>query len=136
MRVVLDTNVLISAFLFKGISAGVYDYCTSQTEVCLSGWIMKEFLGKLEVKFKVDSIIRKEIEEVIRERVTISKPSTPLPTICRDKDDNQVLQIAESTKADFIITGDKDLLILKKFATTQIVTPGTFSDMIINSSLG
>ena len=131
MRIVLDTNMLISAFLFKGLSASVYDYCVSHTEVHLSEWIIAEFLEKLENKFNVDSEVRKAIEEVVRERAKVSDPSISLPTICRDKDDNHVLRIAESISADFIVTGDKDLLVLKEYQKTKMVTPRVFSDTVI-----
>ena len=134
MRIVLDTNVLISAFLFRGLSASVYDYCVSQTEVHLSEWIMKEFLEKLEQKFAINLGKRKAIEEVIRDRVIISEPTTLLPTICRDEDDNHVLQIAESASANFLVTGDQDLLVLKEYKISKIVTPRAFSDVVINNN--
>ena len=134
MKIVLDTNVLISAFLFKGLSASVYDYCVSHTEVHLSVWIMNEFLEKLDEKFSIDSATRKAIAGVIEERVTISEPTVPLPAVCRDKDDNHVLRIAESISADFIITGDKDLLVLKEYKHIKMVTPRKFSDTIIEST--
>jgi putative PIN family toxin of toxin-antitoxin system len=90
--------------------------------------------GKMETKFKIAPQIRKEMEEVIQERVMIYKPHTSLPTLCRDKDDNHVLQLAESIRADYIITGDQDLLILNEYHQTQIVTPGMFKDRMMKSS--
>ncbi len=47
-------------------------------------------------------------------------------TLCRDKEDNKVLECAIAGKADFIITGDKDLLTLDKFKDISIVTPADF----------
>lgn len=134
MKVVLDTNVLISAFLFKGTAAAVYDYCVMQTEVHISEWIMGEFLEKLSSKFNIEHQIRKELEEVIREKVRITQPHTKMPGICRDQDDNQVLQLAESISADYIVTGDQDLLILDQYQHTQIMTPGMFRDKMMKSS--
>lgn len=46
--------------------------------------------------------------------------------ICRDADDNQVLDLCVAGNADFLITGDKDLLILKKLDKTLIVPPAEF----------
>ncbi len=134
MRIVLDTNVLISAFLFRGLSASVYDYCISQTEVHLSEWIIKEFLEKLEQKFAINLEKRKAIEEVIRDRVIIREPTTLLPTICRDEDDNHVLQITESVSANFLVTGDKDLLVLEGYKDSKIVTPRAFSNIVIKNN--
>ncbi len=65
---------------------------------------------------------------LIREKVTIVTPDIPLPDVCRDKDDNHVLQLAGFMKADFIITGDKDLLVLNRYQSTSIVTPRAFYD--------
>ena len=95
---------------------------------------MNEFLEKLDEKFRIASAIRKAIAGVIEERVTISEPTVPMPAVCRDKDDNHVLQIAESISADFIITGDKDLLVLKEYKHIKMVTPRKFSDTIIEST--
>jgi putative PIN family toxin of toxin-antitoxin system len=134
MSIVLDTNVLISAFLFRGLSASVYDYCVLQANVYLSEWIMEEFLEKLEQKFAVNLEKRKAIEEVIRDRVIISEPTTLLPTICRDEDDNHVLQIAESVSAKFLITGDKDLLVLKEYKNIKILTPGAFNNIVVTDN--
>jgi putative PIN family toxin of toxin-antitoxin system len=62
----------------------------------------------------------------ISSEFSIIKPHTNLPINCRDKDDNNILQLAESVFADYIITGDKDLLILKHFKKTRILLPSEF----------
>jgi predicted nucleic acid-binding protein len=46
--------------------------------------------------------------------------------ICRDPDDDQILSCALSAKADYLVTGDMDLLDLKEFRGTRILTPGAF----------
>lgn len=56
----------------------------------------------------------------------IVEPNTPLPNICRDPDDNNILQLAETANANFIVTGDKDLLTLAVFGSTKIVSPAVF----------
>jgi len=56
----------------------------------------------------------------------IVDPAVIVNGICRDKDDDHVLACALETKADYLVTGDGDLLILKKFHKTCIVTPREF----------
>ena len=50
--------------------------------------------------------------------------------LCRDPDDVKVLGLAVSASADCIVTGDKDLLILKEFQGIPILTPRSFSDIL------
>ena len=54
------------------------------------------------------------------------QPTEPLSGVCRDKDDDIVLACALEAAVDYLVTGDKDLLILKKFRGIRIVTPRDF----------
>jgi len=133
MKVVVDTNVLISALLFKGISGRVFDYCMVKEEVILSPWILDEFQNKLLGKFKLDLSDVNEIIDTIEQKSNVIQPENELPNICRDEDDNNILQLAEYIEADYIITGDKDLLILEQFKGTLIISPGDFNALISES---
>ncbi|MFN7116497.1 MAG: putative toxin-antitoxin system toxin component, PIN family [Saprospiraceae bacterium] len=130
MKVVLDTNVLISAFVFKGFAAKVFDYCVTQTDVTLSPWIIDELTDKLLNKFELEQTLVNEVRMLLLEKVTVLTPTNEIPQVCRDKDDNHILQIAEFVKADFIITGDKDLLDLEEYNAIPIINPRTFLDQI------
>ncbi len=133
MKVVIDTNVLISAFLFKGVSGPVFDYCMIEEDVILSPWILDEFQGKLLGRFNLDLPDVNEIIDTIQQKSNIIQPENELPTICRDEDDNNILQLAEYVEADYIITGDKDLLTLEQFKGTLIISPGEFYTLISES---
>jgi len=130
MKVILDTNVLISAFVFKGFAAKVFDYCATQATIILSPWIVEELTDKLLNKFELEQVLVAEVRLLLLEKGTIVTPTNEIPQICRDIDDNNILQIAEFVKADFIITGDKDLLELKFHNTIPILNPRTFFDQI------
>ena len=52
------------------------------------------------------------------------------PKVCRDPDDDHILAAAVNAECDFLVTGDKDLLALKKFAGMKIVTPREFAELI------
>jgi predicted nucleic acid-binding protein len=51
--------------------------------------------------------------------------------ICRDPDDDHVLGTAIAGNADYIVTGDRDLLVLERFQTVEIVSPSEFMDYVI-----
>ena len=107
MNIVFDTNVLISAFVFGGTSGKVLEFCVEQDELYISPWILRELTKVLHSKFKFPLTEIETIKSIINSGFNIINPHTHLPAICRDKDDNNILQLAESIKAHFIITGDK-----------------------------
>jgi len=126
MKIILDTNVILSAFITEGLSYKVFEICIANHNLFISNWIIKETEEKLKNKFKVK---QKEIDELvlfIKNNFTVLEPKGKLPTNCRDKEDNNLLLLAEFTKSDIIITGDKDLLILNKYKKTKILTPREF----------
>lgn len=126
MKVILDTNVLISAFVFQGFAAKIFDHCVINESIVLSPWIVAELKDKLKNKFAIEEIVIKSILDLIEEKVSVIKPENPIPTVCRDKDDNYILQIAAFVQADAIITGDKDLLVLESFHHIPILSPRDF----------
>ena len=99
----------------------------------LSPWILDEFQNKLLGKFKLDLSDVNEIINTIEQKSNVIQPENELPNICRDEDDNNILQLAEYIEADYIITGDKDLLILEQFKGTLIISPGDFNALISES---
>jgi len=125
-KIVIDTNVLISTFVFKGFAAKIFEYCAVYENIILSNWILNELTEKLLNKFKIEPTDVDDIIQLIKDRATILEPINKLPNVCRDKDDNNILQLSEYAKANYIITGDKDLLILNSFNETIILNPRTF----------
>lgn len=126
IKVVLDTNILISGIGFKGnpraILALVLDnkiiVITSQVLLAeLREVILKKF-SKLETQLLI-------IEKQIKEKFIVVQPKRTL-NVVRDKDDNRVLEAAVEGNCGFIITGDQDLLELGKYGTIKIVTPTQF----------
>lgn len=126
MKIVLDTNIYISAFHFKGICSEVIDLCSIQYEIFISDNIFQEIKKVLETKFNYSENEFENIIYILDKITEKLKPTNNLPSICRDKDDNHILQLADFINADYIITGDKDLLILEKYLQTKIITPKDF----------
>ena len=132
LKIVLDTNVLVSAFVFKGACGRIFDWCVEYADNYTSEWLLKETARVLETKLNLSKAETERVIGILTNEVSFTQitPTSPLPTICRDSDDNNVLQLAESVNADYIVTGDKDLLVLNKFNNSQIVSPAQFLTII------
>lgn len=124
-RVVLDTNVLISAFLWGGKPGTIIKKWRNSFFLLL---ISPFILGELANFLEISQIESKERGLIINELKTKSIKIIPSrkTNICRDKSDNKILDLCFSGRADFLVTGDKDLLVLKQYQSTKILTPTKF----------
>lgn len=128
MRVVTDTTILISAYIFAGICKIIVDHCidNDRIDIILSKTILNEFNFVLVDKFRYsDEDARVTIETVILAS-EIVEPVTFETQICRDPDDDAILGTAVAGNADCIVTGDNDLLIIGRFRGVDIISPSEF----------
>ena len=128
MRVVLDSNVIIAAFATRGICDLIFEYCLSKHKIIASEFILREINANLEKKLKLPKKNVKEIISFLKSNCEIYAPPKLEVQVSRDIDDNQILSLADFSSADFIITGDKDLLVLKSFNNIPILTPRNFAE--------
>ena len=128
MKIILDTNVILSSFITSGLSSRVLDICIDHHNLYISEFIINEVTDKLENKFKILPKDLKRIIKFLNINFVKINPQNEIPVICRDKDDDNILQLAEFIVSDLIITGDQDLLVLKTFNTSQIVSPREFME--------
>lgn len=126
MRLVLDTNVLIAAFIARGVCGDLLEHCVRQHKLVTSEFILNEFREKLTSKFKFTSVEADSAAALLLTRMVVVDPAElPSPT-CRDPDDDNVLATAVAGNCDCIITGDRDLLVLQRFSGVDIVSPSDF----------
>jgi putative PIN family toxin of toxin-antitoxin system len=124
IRVVLDTNVLISSILFKGELAGIVDLWKKGRIVpVVSRETFDEFRTVLEYpKFK---LTRDEIKSIIEKDVLpffeIAETPREVIRVCKDPDDNMFIACALSSSADFIVSGDKHLCDVAVYRTIKII---------------
>lgn len=130
MRIVLDTNVIVAAFATRGICSEVFEVCLSEHTIIVSEHILSEVKEKLQSKIKLPKDITHDIIGYLKESAEICEPRHVPLGICRDKDDLKIIGTALSGNADFIITGDDDLLTIRKYAKTKIVSPRKFWDYL------
>ncbi|MBI5970639.1 MAG: putative toxin-antitoxin system toxin component, PIN family [Deltaproteobacteria bacterium] len=128
-RVVLDTNVVISALLFRGELSRLHALWKKRAFTLIaSREIMEEYLKVLAYpKF---NLTEKDLKDIIRaellpyiEPVTVIKKARG---ICQDPDDDKFLDCADAAKADAIVSGDAHLLSLKRHKGRPIITSEKF----------
>ena len=131
MRVVFDTNVYIAAFVADGICARLVRRSRRREfELYLCHVVIREFSAKLKVKFHCTAKEIVQVCSLISEAATAILAEGTLPhPVCRDHDDDPILACAETAAAKYLITGDKDLLVLKKHGGCHILSPREFELM-------
>lgn len=128
MKVVLDTNVLIAAFIAHGVCHDLLEHCIQQHEIILSNFILDELSQKLSHKFKYSAEDVEDVANLLLSRVGIVTPINLNKPVCRDLDDDMVIGTAVASSANCIITGDKDLLVLEQYGDIDIIQPAAFAD--------
>jgi putative PIN family toxin of toxin-antitoxin system len=132
LRVVFDTNVLVSALILKGRISGLVDlWRKGRITPVLSRETFDEFRRVLDYpKF---SLSKSEIQEILQQEILaffeVVEGADPVAGVCRDADDDKFLACAASAKVSFLVSGDKDLCSLGKFGAVRILTPDQFLAM-------
>ncbi len=131
MKVVLDTNIFISAFLKGALSEEIVRLCEKGIiNNHISQEITEEISTKLDQKFKTKEKDIKEFINLINSFSKIVSPKDEVTSDLVDPDDNKILGCAVEARADLIITMDHHLLKLKKFKSVSIIHPKTLTWMI------
>lgn len=130
MRILLDTNVLASAFATRGLCADVLRVALSDHELVVPGVVLDELRRVLQLRFKVPRPLLAEIEALLREYDVIPKPKSPGPVRLRDSSDEWVVASALAGRADVIVSGDGDLLVLGKTGPVPVLSPRQFWDSL------
>ncbi len=128
MKAVFDTNVLVAAFISEGICAKLLARARKkQFQLVTCPFVLREFERVLKKKFKATTDEVNEALDLIAEAVQIeAAPVKNAPGVCRDPDDDNVLACALAADADYIVTGDDDLLVLVNHGETRILAPRDF----------
>jgi putative PIN family toxin of toxin-antitoxin system len=133
-RVVLDTNVLISAYRFGGKPEIILFMALSDAFVSLTSRpLSTELASVLAEKFHVSDQSIRETCAPFWDLAEWVDPKRQV-RLCSDEDDNRVLECAIEGMADFIVTGDRHLLNLQSVANTSILKPDAFLTFFQTSS--
>lgn len=126
MRVLLDTNVLVAAFIARGTCSELLEYCVSNHTLVSSKPLLRELAETLAGKFAYTGRETREVVALLQSRLEVVEPAPLNPPVCRDPDDDVVLGTALAGACDYIVTGDKDLLVLERFREILILVPAEF----------
>ena len=126
MKVVFDSNVLIAAFITQGLCHAVFEQCLSDHQIYVSDTLLKELTEKLDRKLHVSEKKLTEVQDVLKKHAHKHIPVEIDPIVCRDPKDLHVLGLAVAAESDALITGDHDLLVIKKFRGIPILSPREF----------
>ena len=128
IRVVVDTNIFVSAILFGGNCEKILNLAEeNRIKLITSQDILKELKEVLQKKFKFDKKMSEMTISTIKEISLVVYPERKLTVIKEMDADNRILECAIEGKADYIISGDKQhILPLKKFQKIRISSPAQF----------
>jgi putative PIN family toxin of toxin-antitoxin system len=127
VRVLLDTNVLVSGLHFRGSAPR---QCLElaiggRVQLVTSPQLLAELEGVLVDHLSWDAERAAAARGLLEELAMVVTP-TARPQVCRDPDDDEVLAAAELGRMEAVVTGDKDLLVLEAYAGAPILAPAEF----------
>jgi putative PIN family toxin of toxin-antitoxin system len=135
VRVIIDTNILVSYLLPSrnpGPIQAVVEGAINQTfRLLLPSDVLSELAQTIESKRYLAALISPEavaaLVGILAEVAEVLPPiTTPIPAVTRDRDDDYLLAYALVGEADYLVTGDEDLLVLSGEEALKIVTPADF----------
>ncbi len=132
-RCVFDTNVLVSALLFKESQPGrAFRFALTSQEILVSSATLHE-LDDVLARPKFERYVQKDERELfvtaLLDRAELIEVTHKVE-VCRDPRDDKILELALSGHASTIVTGDPDLLTLHPFQGIDIVSPNDFLESI------
>lgn len=127
IRVVADTNVLISALMFDGLPGLFLELALSRAFTLVSSTaLLDELDEKLRGKFGVREADARLIRSRLESTAELAEADFTLHVVADDPDDDRVLECAVAGKAEFVISGDRHLLQLGAYEGISIVTVRQF----------
>ena len=127
MKIVIDTNIVISGIFFGGLPRKILEAAADgKIQAIASNEILEEYEKVFETMVKKkNGNLNKNILYPFISRILLVDPKIKTD-LCRDKDDNKFLDCAIESDADYIISGDDDLLSLENISDIPILSARSF----------
>lgn len=129
MRVFLDTNVLVAAFATRGLCADVFRQVLAEHELVTGEVVLAELKRALEQKLGLSERAVDDVIALLRRYPVQPKPKKMPLIAVRDPDDLWILASALAAKADVLVTGDQDFLVVRDPGDIVITNPRGFWEM-------
>lgn len=127
MRVVIDTNIIVSGYLGGALEAVIVAWKSGKFTLVISDAIANEYHTVLKrPKFKIEQAELDDFSNLILDKAEFVIPLETINAIAEDPTDNKFLEAAIAGKVNFIISGDGHLLELKSFREIPIITAREF----------
>ena len=133
MKVFLDTNVLVSAFTTRGLSADVVRLILTEHELLTGEVNLAELERVLHKRMGVPSAQVGLVLQLLRDQTIIPRPKRLPDITVRDPDDAWVLASALAGGAEVLVTGDQDLLVLHGEVSLPVLSPRGFWELVRGS---
>ena len=129
MKIVLDTNVLISGIFWGGHPKKILEMVVKGTvKLYATESIVKEYFRIIEKIGKKNPSIVNEWKMLLLDLLNIIEATEEI-SICRDEYDDMFIECAVACGAKYIVSGDEDLLVLEKYREIQIITPKKYLEI-------
>lgn len=129
MIVVLDTNVIISAFISSGPAREVFEYVVENHRAVASPYILAELKEKLTKKLGFSAADFDRVRNIVERWIELRDHAPGQTGGFSDAKDQPILDLCVTVKADLLITGDKKLRALQEVKHTRIIHPQEFWDV-------
>lgn len=126
MKVFLDTNVIASAVATRGLCEDVLRCAIEFHELVVSEHLLGELQRILKDKFRVSPDIIADIAQLLRQDTVMADSQPLLDVALKDVADIAIISSAINGGAELLVTGDKEMLTLKRVGTLDILTPRQF----------
>lgn len=134
VKLVVDTNVLLSALIGGSLRWFVRVLDDDRFEILLSPGLLEELqevLGRPGFRKWFPMEATTEVLSILSRHATLVDIGPPYPAVCRDPKDDRLLAVAKVGRADLLVTGDQDQLVLGKHGRTRILKPASFRDQFL-----
>ncbi|ACA98823.1 MULTISPECIES: putative toxin-antitoxin system toxin component, PIN family [Cyanophyceae] len=128
-RIIIDTNVLVSALVFSSYNFHTVVTFAQKQGIILTSLDVLSELSEVLNRQKFDRYLTREIRDDFLTSLALASEIVPIiekVSVCRDPKDDKFLELIVNGKADFLITGDQDLLALHPFRDASILTVQDF----------
>ena len=126
MRVLLDTNVIVSAVTTRGLCADVFRAVLAAHELVICAKVLQEVQRILSMKFGVPEPLVAEYLELIGQDAIVAEPEGLPDLPIQDRDDAEIVAAAIGGRAEILVTGDHELQSLKNIGQLRIISPRAF----------
>ncbi len=136
MRVLLDPNVLVSAFTTRGLCSDLLDAVLAEHQLVLGDSVLTELSRVLSKKMSMPQATIEEVEAFLRREDAVVSKGSDHGVEIRDKDDVVILGQAIEALAQVLVTGDRDLLDVTDDIPIVVLSPRGFWDRLHDPSGG